>query len=255
MYKTFNKDDISIRPIKLTAHQELTNYSSGVVFLSGISASNNTISASNWNTINVLFYNTECSTYAGYKSHFYQERNIDSNARLIAVPVVNTGEKIVPGTVIITDNDGSTTHILRDDASGNLYDSSSGSSYIKGNVFYYHGVFVLTNTGSIYQNFGINNQTNIRFKSTHHIYEHAYFCRIGRSEMNASTNPTYVLGSDSSSVSSSEDIRFTHSEFAPFITTIGLYDNENRLLAVARSAQPIYNDPEQDLNFLVRFDL
>jgi hypothetical protein len=45
------------------------------------------------------------------------------------------------------------------------------------------------------------------------------------------------------------------STFAPYITTIGLYDDFGRLLAIGKLAQPIKKRNDVDMNFLVRIDL
>ena len=47
----------------------------------------------------------------------------------------------------------------------------------------------------------------------------------------------------------------THSMFAPYVTTIGLYNDHNDLLAIAKTTRPVRNDPELALNFIVRFDI
>ena len=46
----------------------------------------------------------------------------------------------------------------------------------------------------------------------------------------------------------------TGSFLAPFITTIGLYDDNCDLVAVAKLPQAIKSDPELPVNFIVRFD-
>ena len=46
----------------------------------------------------------------------------------------------------------------------------------------------------------------------------------------------------------------TGSFLAPFITTIGLYDDNCELVAVAKLPQPIKSDPEIPVNFIIRFD-
>ena len=47
----------------------------------------------------------------------------------------------------------------------------------------------------------------------------------------------------------------THSFFAPYITTIGLYNDFGDLLAIAKTSRPIRNDPELALSFVIRFDI
>ena len=46
----------------------------------------------------------------------------------------------------------------------------------------------------------------------------------------------------------------TGSYLAPYITTIGLYNDENEMVAVAKLPTPIKNLPDYDMNFIVRFD-
>lgn len=46
----------------------------------------------------------------------------------------------------------------------------------------------------------------------------------------------------------------TGSFLSPFITTIGLYDDNCDLIAVAKLPQPIKSEPDMPVNFIVRFD-
>jgi len=46
----------------------------------------------------------------------------------------------------------------------------------------------------------------------------------------------------------------THSELATYVTGIGLYNDENELLAIGKIAKPVKNDKELALSFVVRFD-
>jgi hypothetical protein len=52
----------------------------------------------------------------------------------------------------------------------------------------------------------------------------------------------------------SSSIDPTGSYLAPYITTIGLYDNEMNMVAIAKLPQPIKSMPDYPLNFIVRFD-
>ena len=56
------------------------------------------------------------------------------------------------------------------------------------------------------------------------------------------------------SVLYSSSIDPTGSYLAPYITTIGLYDDELNMVAVAKLPQPIKSLPEYPVNFIVRFD-
>jgi hypothetical protein len=64
--------------------------------------------------------------------------------------------------------------------------------------------------------------------------------------------PSISGGFDQYEYSSSLDS--TGSYLAPFITTIGLYDDSCDLVAVAKLPQPIKSYPDLPVNFIVRFD-
>jgi hypothetical protein len=70
----------------------------------------------------------------------------------------------------------------------------------------------------------------------------------------------YFSGSIGNSIGSWEDyytsasVDPTGSYLAPFITTIGLYDKDGDMVAIAKLPRPIKNLPDYDLNFLIRFD-
>jgi hypothetical protein len=67
----------------------------------------------------------------------------------------------------------------------------------------------------------------------------------------SSINSTYA-GFEHYDLSGSADS--TGSFLTPFITTIGLYDDNCDLVAVAKLPQPIKSEPELPINFIVRFD-
>ena len=48
--------------------------------------------------------------------------------------------------------------------------------------------------------------------------------------------------------------QFTGSTWKPYITTVGLFDDQARLLAVAKLARPIQKREDIDMNFLIRWD-
>ena len=47
---------------------------------------------------------------------------------------------------------------------------------------------------------------------------------------------------------------WTISTFSPYISTIGLYNNQLDLLAIAKLAQPMKKPRDTDLTFIVRMD-
>ena len=46
----------------------------------------------------------------------------------------------------------------------------------------------------------------------------------------------------------------THSEFAPYVTNIGLYNDRDELVAIGKPAAPIKNERDLAITFVVRFD-
>ena len=52
----------------------------------------------------------------------------------------------------------------------------------------------------------------------------------------------------------SSSVDSTGSFLAPFITTVGLYDDNCDLVAVAKLPQPIKSEPDITVNFIIRFD-
>ena len=71
----------------------------------------------------------------------------------------------------------------------------------------------------------------------------------------------YISGSYNPSISGSWDDYDTSASYdptgsylAPFISTIGIYDKDGDMIAVAKLPQPIKNLPDYDMNFLVRLD-
>lgn len=68
----------------------------------------------------------------------------------------------------------------------------------------------------------------------------------------SSVNTSISGGFEHYELSSSVDS--TGSFLSPFITTIGLYDDDMDLVAVAKLPQPIKSEPDMPVNFIIRFD-
>jgi hypothetical protein len=90
------------------------------------------------------------------------------------------------------------------------------------------------------------------FESTVTIYESQYKCTVRENEFNFSQNPTLISGSSNSGVIYNFA---TGSYFDPFVTTIGLYNNNYELLAIAKLAQPLPLSSVTDMNVLVNLDM
>ena len=169
---------------------------------------------------------------------------------------------------------------------------SKYSGSLVGNVFYNDGLIVITETGS-YSSVATSNGTDgftLKFNSSQTIYEREYVCVVDENEFQHTTNKSLKVGRSGSFTmgsfitSSLRGTRFdgfpynlvgystssintdgyeigteligeaTHSDFATYVTEIGLYNDNNELLALGKLAKPIKNEKEMALTFVVRFD-
>lgn len=184
---------------------------------------------------------------------------------VISIPSGLFGNFIKPNSFRFIAESGS----IYDDGEGNLIFSGSGN--ICGNIFYGHGLAIITSDSNPGQDvygtavygssvYGISDTTIINnivsspnvtcsFSSSLTIYESQYKCTIRENEFNASLNPSLISGSDGTIYDFA-----TGSAFAPFITTIGLYDENRNLLAVGKLGKPLPSSPTTDTNILINID-
>ena len=76
-----------------------------------------------------------------------------------------------------------------------------------------------------------------------------YFCRVPNFEFNHSQNPSFSTGSNAELVHSSFIL-----EPSTYITTVGLYNSNNELLAVAKLSKPFKKDPNTEALIKVKLD-
>ena len=93
----------------------------------------------------------------------------------------------------------------------------------------------------------------LEFNSTKEISEHIYLCQILDSEFSITQNRT-ILEPASSSLGVISSSFVDSDTFSPYITTIGLYNEDNELLAIGKLAQPIKKPIDYDLTVMIRFD-
>jgi len=87
------------------------------------------------------------------------------------------------------------------------------------------------------------------FSSSYTLYETQYKCTIGADEFNYSNNPSIISGSEGQLYDFA-----TGSFFAPYVTTVGLYDGAYNLIAVAKLAKPLPTSRTTDTTILINFD-
>jgi len=178
------------------------------------------------------------------------------------------------GTKVLTDASASATGGTLNTLGGDyglLYDTSN---IVQGVVFYQAGIAALSTssfsattdflsesagTSSVAQTLVSASITgscdamrhriqNISFNNTTEINSAIYFCRAPHNKYNHSANPTYLSSSTIRVKSVSTD------QPVAYITTIGLYDSSNDLLAVAKLSEPLRKDPTNEITLRVRLD-
>jgi hypothetical protein len=190
---------------------------------------------------------------------------------VISIPSRLFGNYIQPNSFRATSVFGT----IYDDGEGNIIFQESSS--IVGNIFYPHGMIVITGdpsyTASMAYGYGsgsygsttygsssfnnytfidsfVNNNITCSFSSSLTVYETQYKCTLRENEFNYSLNPS-ILTDTSGSVQTFS----TASYFNPYVTTVGLYDEYQNLLAVGKLAQPLPTSPTTDTTVLINIDM
>jgi|TARA_R110000744_G_scaffold5681_1_gene20176 hypothetical protein len=113
----------------------------------------------------------------------------------------------------------------------------------------------------------LNNNVTMSFSSSYTIYETQYKATVNENEFNYTLNPSSITGSQIPTVFPSGSINWentassgvrlntiTGSYFSPYITTVGLYDEDFQLLAIGKLAQPLQSSQTTDTTILVNID-
>jgi hypothetical protein len=207
---------------------------------------------------------------------------------VISIPSKLFGDYIQPNSIklIVPYEEDSISYslLISDDGGGNLI--IDGTDINVGNVIYPHGMIIYTNSAS-YSNEGygisfygtgeygsgvgvlpsasdvINNNITLSFSSSYTIYETQYKCTLRESEFNATLNPSAQASGSVIEVSGSYFYQradgtlsnnVTGSYFSPYVTTVGLYDEAQNLLAIGKLAQPLPTSATTDTTILINID-
>jgi len=184
---------------------------------------------------------------------------------VISIPTKLYGDIIQPGSFIISAQSGSIT----DDGDGNLYFSLDGEWC--GNIIYQHGLVILTKDNqaggpyygsavygtSLYgaasnpfiENIITSPSVTCSFSSSFTIFETQYKCTFNSSEYNLTLNPSLISGSTGNIYDFA-----TGSLFSPYVTTVGLYNENQDLIAVGKLAKPLLSSNVTDTTILINID-
>ncbi len=128
---------------------------------------------------------------------------------------------------------------------------------VAGNVFYKTGQSIISSVlpkhfnalgdgGNIISG---SNPWVVRYQGTHTIWENEVLVEVPAGTFNVTMNPTALAKANTDRLKHA----FTGS-LTPYITTIGLYNDNAQLLAIGKLAQPIIKRSDVDMNFIVRWD-
>ena len=139
---------------------------------------------------------------------------------------------------------------------------------------YVYGTYLDFN--NIIDAFVSSSNVTCSFSSSYTIYETQYKCTIRENEFNYTLNPSTFTSTSSSftntnvggspcdiNASSSTVVTFNpgipydyvnQDYFSPYITTIGLYDEQQNLLAIGKLSQPLPSSPTTDTTILINID-
>lgn len=206
------------------------------------------------------------SYYNFFETDLTFEKNFktsqDSYVGVISIPSTLFGTHIQPKTFSFISDSGSIT----DDGEGNIIYSGS----IIGNIIYTHGLILLNggelggygsatygvglyggvSLNSFITNFITSSNVTCSFSSSMTIYETQYKCTIRENEYNMSLNPSIISGSNDGTVYN----WVTGSNFTPYVTTVGLYNDNQELLMVSKLSQPLPISNTTDLNIIINLD-
>lgn len=112
-----------------------------------------------------------------------------------------------------------------------------------------------------------SSEVTMSFSSSYKLFETQYQVTLNENEFNYSLNPSIITGSQIPTIFSGSNIQWentasigtplgfvTSSYFSPYITTIGLYNEDFELLAVGKLAKPLQSSPTTDTTILVNID-
>ena len=100
-----------------------------------------------------------------------------------------------------------------------------------------------------------NSNKLFKVRKTEYVPARHYFIRVKNRDFNYSNNPTYVYdGTDG--INSRGTVRNSDfiSDPKTYITTVGLYNSDNELVAVAKMSRPVKKDFESELLIKVKLD-
>jgi hypothetical protein len=231
---------------------ELPEYTGSVYYLNSGDISQNRYTPLVYKSLDLLYYRTsETGSFfaTGSYEHYLQTSYLEDNQRIltgsavvISIPRDYVGNHIKPGSFEL-----SGTVELVDNAEGSVI--VSGSAQKAGDIIYQHGIVVLNNLTVVSQ-IDTGSLPSLAWKSSIDIQTYNVHCRIHDYEFNTTLNPTTLSGS----LGEIKPV-FLEPYFNPYITTVGLYNDANELLAVGKFSQPVPKSQDTEMTVYLRIGI
>jgi len=211
---------------------------------------------------NLYYSNFENNVISGSFENYIQSsletgsRSLGQKAVIFSIPQNLYGVNIVPSSLTASFSDGVYSGSVCDDGEGRLFLKdynffiSPSFSFKAGDVVYSHGTLILTNN-TLVSYFSSSQNTTLKWNSSHPILTSNYICKVEDYEFNVSQNPTTITSGSTGTVNSF----VTGSEFHPYITSVGLYNDSNELVAVGKLGQPVPKLSHTDMTFVIKLDM
>lgn len=201
-----------------------------------------------------LFYSAIPYSSYGIVSSSYHPT---SSVFVVSVTQDIFGEEIKPGSFVVQVGTSSSL----DDGMGNLIVSESGTGSIVGRIFYDKGIAIIQPTSSVSGGLSRNgicivSGTNVQvnFTSSVKLFEHNIRLKLQPTDFLYSVyNPSAIKQMFTGSIQTPLELMSSQSLY-PYVTTIGLYNQDNELLAVAKLSNPIQRTDYTMQTFVVKFD-
>jgi hypothetical protein len=233
--------------------------------------------------LNRAFYSSQSIVEYGTSSAAVTQFTPSQSLYVFNIANQSVGDGIKPGSFSVRVSGSSP---ILDDGYGRLYVNNTGS--VIGNIFYKHGIAMVKNNKTApSQSISTNGlklapflSVDVNYTSSFTITEHTVVCKVRPTEFNTSvfnhtigyykvvtgsyvsasqtiTYNNYVPNiSSSATATSGESISglFESGSLTPYVTTIGLYDKNFNLVAMAKLANPVPRTKNVDQTFIVKFD-
>lgn len=210
---------------------------------------NNEYSPLVWRSLHQLYFSNYDRTTGGIETsgsfENYEESSLMTGSRylldsaaVISIPRDKFGTHIEPASITL---DGD----LLDDGEGYLRKTNRYTGEVVGQVIYSHGMLIISKASEI-----PTAGAALSWKSNQPIYTYHFNCKASDYEFNATLNRTAHKDANGNA----KDF-VTGSDFQPYVTAVGLYNDANELVAVGKLSKPLPKSRHVETVIKVRLDM